>query len=208
MSKQDHSLDGTINDPLKAATTAEDRAAFSADQWSAMRGDAKGIGASAVGSAAPGSDLEQKHLVVDALKRTGFGNIDRDLTEAEKERVLTSAIRGADNVKDLIDIKRLERTLDAEHSGYIDCFPNFHDLGKGVNDNDRDFDGKSGGATGHLSEGSGRVADGIVGDKIPTGDGAIFLPPVDTGDRPIGIVPANRFDPRNPGVPIDTWGPK
>lgn len=206
MSKQENSLDGAINDPRKAATAEEHVVTLSQDQWTAMRGDAKGIGGGAVGSAAKTIDLEEKHLVIDALKHSGLDRIGRDLTEAEKEKVITSAVRGAESVRDLIDIKHVERALDDEQDrGYIDCFPNFHDLGKGARANDRYTTAIGGGAIGRNSS---DLSDGIAGREIPTGDGAIFLPPVDTGDRPIGIVPANRFDPRNPGVTSDTWGSK
>ena len=201
MSNKDHSLEQAINDPRKAVS-ADDQVALSSDQWTAMRGDAKRIGGSAIGAAMKAIDGEDGHLVIDALKHSGLGRIsDRELTEDEKQSVITSAVRGAESVKDLIDIKRLERTLDAEHRGYIDCFPNFHDR---VKDEDRpDFSGKSGKVGGELSIGSG-----IAGHEIKGVDEGIFLPPVDSGDRPIGFVPANRFDPRNPGVPTDTWGQK
>lgn len=197
MSKQEHSLDGAVNDSRRSGP-ADDQVALSQDQWTAMRGDAN-YPSSALGSAAKSIDGEQARLGMDAVKHSGLGRLDRELTEDEKQRVITSAVRGAESLEDLIDIKRLERNLDAEHKGYIDCFPNFHER---YHDDDRpDFNVKSG-------EIGRNISGGIAGHELPGRDGGIFLPPVDSKGRPIGFVPAGRFDPNNPGVPTETWGPK
>lgn len=165
MSNHEKSLDGPNNDP-RNAVTVEDQAAFSQNQWTSMRGDRDHIGAGAVGG---GGKIFDRQEDFDPEKG-GFSHIGRGFTEGEKRRIITSAVRGAESVEDLAQVKHLERFLDhrkdPEDKGFIDCFGDIYKRMQAEKAKDVDFAGEIGGSIGF-----GATADGDrIGRKI--GDGA------------------------------------
>lgn len=205
MSNHEKSLEGPKDDHRNIATV-EDREALSQNQWTSMRdgrtiggsasGDDKTVGgaasgdASAISGSARGAisrvfDLE-KDLNFDPEKSGGFKHIVSGLSEREKERIITSAVRGAETARDLADVKHLEQVLDhrkgLEDRPYIDCgFGNIYKNMKAEEAAGRgygEFGGaKSGGAIGFKLSGDGggsiarKVADAALDTLESIGDG-------------------------------------
>ena len=215
MSNHEKSLEGPKNDPSNFGTV-EDPVALSQDQWTSMRGGRLTIGGGASGAAGRIFDRDEDHGFDAEKAKGGFSEIGRGFSEAEKRKIITSAVRGAETAEELADVKKLERVLDhrkdAEDRGYIDCFGDIYKRMQEEKSAGRGYDeiGKAGGSIGFgLTDGGGsigrKVADGafeamrdvheigagIKGHDLPGRDDGIFLPPVDSGDKPIGIVPAN-----------------
>lgn len=218
MSNHDKSLEGPKSDPGNFGTV-EDQVALSQNQWTSMRGDLRSIGSGASAAAGRIFDRDEEHGFDPEKTSGGFSNIGKGLTEAEKRKIITSAVRGAETAEELADVKDLERVLDhrkdPEDRGYIDCFGDIYKRmqeEKEAGNGHREFHGKmGGGAIGFelSSDGEGsigrKVADGahevigsaadigagIAGHELPGRDDGIFLPPVDNGDKHIGIVPAS-----------------
>lgn len=146
MNKEENSLENAINHH-RSPGSVEDQITLSQKQWTSMQGGARNIGCGASGSA--------------------------DFMEAEKRKIITSAVRGADSIQDLLDAKRLERSLDREspeERGYIDCFGDVYKRLQGEKDADLAlgrFHGEIGGAIGHEL----RDGDGSIGRQLADGAG-------------------------------------